>query len=149
MNEEETQKWAMWCHLSALVWIPPALIGITIPFINLVGPFIFWWLKKDDSELVNFEGKESLNFQVSMSLYSIGGLIIFGILGLISLLVVSRLGGLETDQKPELLPGGLERWQKGAMIVFGLIQLVLVIVAAVKARKCEPYRYPLTIRFLK
>lgn len=148
MNEQEAQKWAMWCHLSALAWMPPALFGITIPLINLVGPFVLWWLKKDDNDFVNVEGKESLNFQISMSLYSILGLIIFSLLGLISLLVVARVS-LDTNQKPQLLPGGIELWQRGALILFGILQLILVMIAGVKANKGEFYRYPLTIRFLR
>lgn len=148
MNEQDYQKWAMWCHFSALVWIPPALFGITIPFINLIGPFVLWWVKKDENTLVDVEGKESVNFQLSMSLLSIVGLIIFGILTLISGLVTARVS-LDTEQKPELLPGGIDVWQNGALILFGLFQLVAVIMAGVKAKKGELYRYPITIKILK
>ena len=151
MNDQEAKKWGMFCHLSALVWIPLAFFGLAAPFINLIGPVIIWWLKKDESAFVEAQGKESMNFQISMSLYSIVGFLVFFVLGLISLLVVGRLGGvdLESNQKPELLPGGLELWQNGALILFGIFQLALAIVAAVKANKGEFYRYPLAIRFVK
>ena len=148
MNEQDYQKWAMFCHLSSLVWIPPALFRVTIPFLNLVGPLVMWWVKKDENTLVDVEGKESLNFQLSMSLYSLIGLIIFGILALINGLVTARVN-LDSDQKSELLPGGIQLWQDTALIVFGIFQLVVVIVAGLKANKGEFYRYPLAIRFLK
>lgn len=147
MNERDYQKWAMLCHLSSLVWIPPAIFGLTIPFINLIGPLVMWWVKKDENTLVDVEGKESLNFQLSVSLYSLVGLIGFGILALISGLVTARVN-LDTNQKP-LLPGGIELWQKVALALFGIFQLAVVSMAAVKANKGEFYRYPLSIRFLK
>lgn len=151
MNDQEAKKWGMLCHLSSLIWIPLAFFGFAPPFLNLLGPVIIWWLKKDESAFVEAEGKESINFQLSMSLYSIVGFLIFFILGLISLLVVGRLGGVdpESNQRPQLLPGGLELWQNGALILFGIFQMAVAIVAAVKANKGELYRYPLTIRFVQ
>lgn len=151
MNDQEAKKWGMFCHLSALIWIPLIFFGFAPPFLNLVGPVIIWWLKKDESVFVEAEGKEAINFQISMSLYSIVGFLIFFILGLISLLVVGRLGGVdpESNQRSQLLPGGIELWQNGALILFGIFQMALAIAAAVKANKGEFYRYPLTIRFVK
>lgn len=151
MNDQEAKKWGMLCHLSSLVWMPLAFFGLAAPFLNLIGPVIILWLKKDESAFVEAQGKESINFQLSMSLYSIVGFLVFFILGLISLLVVGRLGGVdpEINQRSQLLPGGIELWQNGALILFGIFQLVAAIVAAVKANKGELYRYPLTIRFVQ
>jgi len=55
----------MLCHLTALLGI------IGIPFGNIVGPLIIWLLKKNVYPFVNEQGKESLNFQISMTIYAL------------------------------------------------------------------------------
>lgn len=102
------------CHFLALV----GYIGI--PFGNILGPLILWVIKKDELPSVNEHGKESINFQISMTIYAIvAGLTIFVFIGFL------------------LLPAVL------------VINLVLVIIAGVKAANGEFYRYPLSIRFIK
>jgi len=104
---------AMLCHLSALA-------GMLVPFGNILGPLIVWLVKRDESPLVDREGKESLNFQISMSIYMV-----------ISALLILLLVGIPM------------------LVVFGLLDLILTVVAAVKTSNGEAYRYPLTIRFLR
>lgn len=109
----EERTWAMACHLGALA-------GITgIPFAHIFGPLVFWLIKKDDFALVNDQGKESLNFQLSMTLY-----------GLIAFLLCFVLIGIP------LLIG---------LLAFDFI---MVIIACVKAAEGVAYRYPMTIRFI-
>ncbi|MBU1120234.1 DUF4870 domain-containing protein, partial [Patescibacteria group bacterium] len=55
----------MFCHLSSFV----AFIGI--PFGNVLGPLIIWLVKKNEMPLVEVNGKEALNFQISMSIYTL------------------------------------------------------------------------------
>ncbi|MCB1569390.1 MAG: DUF4870 domain-containing protein, partial [Xanthomonadales bacterium] len=43
----------MFAHLSALV-------GIIIPFGNIIGPLIIWQIKKDQFPSVDDQGKEAL-----------------------------------------------------------------------------------------
>jgi uncharacterized Tic20 family protein len=69
---------------------------------------------------VDAHGKESLNFQISMTIWTI-------LAGLSMLAVIGFL----------LLP------------VAVVTNVVLVIIASIKASNGELYRYPLTIRFLK
>lgn len=102
------------CHILALA----LLTGI--PFANVLAPLIFWLLKRDEHPSVNEYGKESLNFQISMSLWTIlAGLSMFVIIGFL------------------LLP------------ILIIMNVVLVIIASMKASNGELYRYPLTIRFFK
>ena len=54
----------MWCHLSSLV-------GLILPGANILAPLFCWLSKKDSSRFVNLHGKESLNFQINMFLYSL------------------------------------------------------------------------------
>jgi len=110
-NREE-RMWAMFCHLSGLA-------GFIFPFGNIIAPLVIWLVKKEESELVNDQGKEALNFQISMTIYIIASIIlIFLVIGI------------------------------PLLIILGIFSLIVVIIAAIKANEGEKYRYPLTIRFL-
>jgi uncharacterized Tic20 family protein len=104
-----------------------ALAGLIIPFGNVIGPLVVWLVKKDEMPIVNEYGKESLNFQISMTLYMVGAGIVATILTFIAIGVL-------------LFP---------LIGLVGLADLVLVIIAGVQANKGIAYHYPATIRFIK
>lgn len=110
---KEQRNWALGAHLAALA-------GLLIPFGNLLGPLLIWVIKKDEMPFVADQGKEALNFQITMT---------------IAFLVSSAL--------TVILIGFL------LLAVVGLFDLVMVVVAAVKANEGSPYRYPLTLRLIK
>ncbi|HKJ33078.1 MAG TPA: DUF4870 domain-containing protein, partial [Balneolales bacterium] len=56
------RQWAMLCHLGTLT-------GFVIPFGNIIVPAVIWKMKKDVSPLIDEQGKESLNFQISLLIY--------------------------------------------------------------------------------
>jgi uncharacterized Tic20 family protein len=116
MDEKDARTWAMLCHLGALVlyviWLFP--IG------HIIAPLIIWLIKKDESPFVDDQGKESLNFQISMAIYFIIGAILIPVFIGIPIL-----------------------------IALGLFHIIIVVVAAVKSNSGEKYRYPLCIRFIK
>ena len=112
INDEERQ-WAMFAHLSSLA-------GYLIPMGNIVGPLVIWSMKKGEMPLVDKHGKESLNFQISISLF----MIVAAILSVI-LIGIPILIGL------------------------AITQLVAAIVASVKVSNGKDYTYPLTIQFIK
>ena len=110
---KEAQTWGMLAHLSALG-------GYVIPFGNLVGPLLVWQLKKEVHPFVEQQGKEALNFQISMLIYAIvAAILIFVLVGLFLLVVLAAAN------------------------------LILIILATVKANKGEPYRYPMTFRIIR
>ena len=117
MNQQDDKKdrtWAMFCHLTALS------VFIGIPFGNIIGPLVIWLIKRDEFAIVDEHGKESLNFQISLTIYAIISFFLcFALIGFL------------------LLP---------AVLIFGL---VVVILATLAANKGEFYRYPLTIRLIK
>lgn len=78
-----------------------------------------WWMKKDESDFIAEQAKEAMNFQISMTLYF-----------LVSILLIFVVIGI-----PVLIG-----------VVF--FDIVMTIVAAVKANEGEVYRYPFTIRLL-
>jgi uncharacterized Tic20 family protein len=95
---KEAKQWAMFCHLAALV----AYIGI--PFGHVLGPLIIWLIKKDDYEYVRSQGREALNFQISMTIYCAVG----------ALLICIGIGVF-------------------VLIGLGLVDLVFIIIAAIAA----------------
>ena len=64
-TNRDARLYGMLCHLLALC-------GMFFPFGNILGPLVVWLVKKDDYQFVDIQGKESLNFQISMVLYSLG-----------------------------------------------------------------------------
>ena len=111
--DQDSRTWGMICHLAALA-------GYVIPFGNVIGPLVAWQIKKDGSAFVDYHGKESLNFQITVTLAIMASIPL--VLVLIGILM---------------------------LIVIPIAALVLVIVASVKAGNGEIYRYPLTIRLIK
>ncbi len=112
MEKKQENNWGMFCHLAALA-------GFVVPFGNIIGPLVIWLIKKDESEFVNDQGKESLNFQISITIYAIvAALLMLVIIGIFLLVAV------------------------------GILSMVFIILAAIKANNGEKYRYPLTIRFI-
>jgi uncharacterized Tic20 family protein len=149
-RNQNANTWAMFCHLSSFLWFLLVIVGLPIPLLaNIVGPLVIWLLKKDESEFVDRHGRESLNFQISMTLYGIA-LITAAIVTFLLYLIIA--GGLANTD------GGAFAWIAGALggigwlilvTAFSLVQLILVIVATVQASQGKFYRYPLTLRFIR
>lgn len=113
IDDKDERMWGMLCHLTALA-------GFIIPFGNIIGPLIIYSMKKDEYAFVADQGKESLNFQISVLIYLAVSLVsIVLIIGIMFLMVIP------------------------------LMALILTVLASVRANDGEYYRYPLCIRFIK
>ncbi|MFN6531293.1 DUF4870 domain-containing protein [Nostoc sp. ChiSLP03a] len=155
MKEKPKQQiriWAMLCHLSALLgWILLGfLVFIGIPLylpLNILPPFIIWHLKKSQYPWIDLQGKESLNFQISLTFYTFIAIAISLILVITSLsLAVTTNGSI--NQIKNTLDNLLIILM--LLILFKLLlQSFVVTFAAVKAYNGEHYRYPFTIRVLR
>jgi uncharacterized protein len=109
----EEKTFGMLAHLTALA-------GFIIPFGFVLGPLVIWLMKKDQSEWVDKQGKEALNFNISIAIYGI-------VAGILTLIVIGLF----------------------LAIAVGVFWLVMVIMATVKVNNLEDFQYPLTIRFMK
>ncbi len=110
----DARKWAMLCHIVALV----GLLGNGIGFV--LGPLLIWMIKKEDHPFVDEQGKEAVNFQITMMLLAIVcGLLAFFVIGLLLLPIVL------------------------------IVAVVFSVVGAVKANEGEHYRYPFALRLIK
>jgi uncharacterized Tic20 family protein len=110
---ETERTWAMLCHLSAFA-------GFFFPFGGFIGPLICWLSKKDESEWVNINGRNSLNFQLTMLLYIVLAIpLCFIIIGI------------------------------PIIVMLGTLKVICIIIASVKAAKGELFKYPLVIPFIQ
>ncbi len=97
-----------------------SLAGYFVPFGGLIAPLSLWLIAKERYPFADVQGAEAVNFRLSMYIYYAMSVI------LMFLLIGFVLIGLLT-----------------------LLDLLFTIIAAVKTSNGEPYRYPLSIRFVK
>jgi len=107
MNRD-ARMWAMLAHLTGLV--------------SFIGPLVVWLIKKEEFPFVDEQGKEALNFQITMLIYGI-------VAGMTTIICIGFI----------LAPA------------VGIVDLVFLIIAAIKANDGHHYRYPryLIIRLVK
>ena len=104
----------------ALICHLSALSGYVIPFGNLIAPIVIWSMKKEEMPMVDAHGKEVINFQISMTIWMI-----------ISAILIILVIGIPL------------------LIILALLQLIFVIIGAIKADSGQLYKYPMTIQFIK
>ncbi|MEG5265066.1 DUF4870 domain-containing protein [Pseudomonas sp. JDS28PS106] len=110
---QSARQWAMFCHLSAF-------LGVVFPFGNLLGPLILWQLKRESDPFIDAQGKEALNFQITVAIAAV-----------ISFFLMVVVIGFPL------------------LLLVGIGALVLTIIAGIKANEGRDYRYPFTWRVLK
>ncbi len=104
---KDARMWAMLCHLLGL-------------FTCFIGPLIIWLIKKDEDPFIDDQGKEALNFQITVALAGI-------VSAVLTVVCVGFFLG----------------------IAVSIADIVFCIVASVKANSGQAYRYPVSIRFIK
>lgn len=104
---KDAKMWGMLCHLLGL-------------FTSFVGPLIIWLLKKEEDAFIDDQGKEALNFQITVLIASI-------VSGLLTMVCIGVF----------------------LAMAVGIVDLIFCIIATVKANSGEKYRYPVSIRIIK
>jgi hypothetical protein len=150
--KQQMRIWAVLCHFSALLgWILlVCLVFIGIPLflpLNLLAPLMIWHFKKSQYPWIDLQGKESLNFQFSLTLYTLIAIAISLILLLTSFVLVMTNNGSANEIKNTL--DGLLIVLISLIVFKFVLQSFVVTFASVKAYKGEYYRYPFTIRVLR
>jgi uncharacterized Tic20 family protein len=120
----EERQWAMFAHLSAILGaiVTGHIFGIGC----FVGPLIIWLMKRDTMPFVADQGKQALNFNISLA-----------IVGLALFVLILMTFGL----------GILIAFPVGAVVAVGW--LVFTIIAAIKASEGVAYRYPISLHLVK
>lgn len=151
MLTNSEKNWAALTHLSALS-------QYCFPLGNFVLPIIIWSSKKDQSDFVDANGKQSLNFQLTVLLYS---LILGAIIVPVFLIVfLQHLPLSELIQYRNFRIEHINFGESTGLISTGfiaifflvclkIVEFFLIIQASVKTANGESYSYPLTIKFMK
>lgn len=151
MNTTSENNLATFTHLSSLS-------QYFIPFGNYIFPLLIWNSKKEDSEFIDFNGKQVLNFQLSILVYT---LIIAMIATPIIIIKVFNTIPLETiSYNKEFIFNHLNLEKFSGTLLFAIIAILiliglkvadffLIIYASLKTSNGEKYQYPLTIPFIK
>ena len=109
LTDSDARLWAMLAHLGGMA-------------ISFLAPLVVWLIYRERSELVDDQGKEALNFQLTVLIALVAAGVVAGItLGLLS-----------------FLPG-----------VVWVANVIFCIIGGVAANRGEHYRYPLTLRLVK
>ena len=151
MQTNTEKNWATLTHLGAFG-------QYLFPLGNFVIPIIIWSSKKNESAFVDYNGKQCINFQLSVFLYSL----ILGAI-IVPTFVITFLSHVtfnELFHDTDFILRDLNFSENiglittGAIAVFFLVclkivEFFLIIQAAVKTANGERYHYPLTIKFIK
>ncbi|TXK17165.1 DUF4870 domain-containing protein [Homoserinibacter sp. GY 40078] len=116
LTEAEDKQWASFAHLGGILSFLPALI--------------IWLIFKDRGPKTNVEGKEALNFQITLVIAQVANFI----LGLILSIVTFGLWGII---------------QTLIWLALWAVGIIFSIVAFTKVNAGGSYRYPFAIRLIK
>lgn len=111
--KKEARMWAMIIHLSGFA------IYSAIPFLNIILPLVIWQLKKDDDPFIDNQGREAVNYQICLFIYT-----------LICIALAFFCIGIFL------------------LFILGIANIILMVIAAIKANDGVRYEYPLIIRIL-
>lgn len=112
INQEQRQM-AMFTHLAALA-------GFVIPFGNIIGPLVMWLIKRDTMPFVDDQGKEALNFNITVAIAAI-------VCAILMLVIIGYF----------------------LMTALAIVWFIFVIVATIKAGEGTAYRYPMALRVIR
>jgi uncharacterized Tic20 family protein len=109
---KDARMFAMLAHLLAI-------------FTCFVGPLVIWLIKKDEHPFVEEQGKEALNFQITIAIVWVASWVVPVILTFLACVVPFLVAAI---------------W---------IVNLIFCIMACVAANKGEHYRYPVSLRLIK
>lgn len=89
-------------------------------FFPVIAPLVIWLIKKDESDFIDYHGREYFNFLISYTIY-------FFVSGILTIILIGFV----------------------ALAILGLMLFVFTIVAAIKAYEGNQYRFPLIFRLIK
>lgn len=112
-RSKDERTWGMLCHILSLA-------GLVIPLGSVIGPLVMWLIKKEESHFVDTQGKESLNFQLTI---------------LVAVLMCIPLAFIIIG-----IP---------IAILLSILSIVFPIMGGIKANEGKNYKYPYSIKFIR
>ena len=119
-TDRDARTWAMLCHLLGACTTIGIFTGVGA-FVGVIGMLVIWLIKKEESDFVDDQGREALNFQITV-LIALVICVMF-----VWLACIGALFGI-------------------AVLVFNAI---FCIMGMVKANDGKRYRYPFSLRLVK
>lgn len=135
-----------------------------IPFGQFILPLILWTANKKQHAFVDYNGKQALNFQISITLYSL-------VIGMISIpffigflpdifdhggfnpFPFNHLNDLNISIDSNDFWLGRFWWPVGITgvlhVALFLVNVVYTILATIRTNEGETFKYPFTIKFIK
>lgn len=128
-----------------------------IPFGNYIIPIVIWSSKKGESEFIDYNGKQVLNFQLSIFIYSV---VLCFIAMPIFIFTIFQNVPIDAFHDHNFVFNHFRMTHFNCVALIGIAavfqfvilkvtEFVLIILAAVKASNGEEYKYPLSIPFFK
>lgn len=138
---KDDRTWGALVHLGGLIG------QVLIPGVgNILGALIIWLMKRNESAFIEQEGKEAMNFQITISIIQMIITVINGFQW--GIWTFGRvLNGENIFNQPH--------WGYRFFSLVGILQLlwlanvIFSIIAAVTANKGTHYRYPVSLRLIK
>lgn len=145
---EKENKLAQLTHLSSLS-------GFLFPFASIIAPLVVW-LSNKESKFVDQHGKAVVNFQLSLYMYYLIGVVLFIIYFLFNIMN-GQIQEINLDNIqvysdiPDYFFSSLLVLSILAIFYLALqvINIVTTIVGSQKAVRGEFYKYPISIRFIR
>lgn len=115
LSQAEDRQWGSFAHLGGIIGILPALI--------------IWLIFRDRGAFTNTEGKEALNFQITIIIATVALWIVFGIVS-------------------------VALWFLSFLLVFlpylpWVASLIFSILGFLQAKEGRNYRYPISLRLIR
>jgi uncharacterized protein len=136
MEQKEEKTWGALVHLGGLIGM--AILSYVG---NIIGALVMWLIKRNESSFIDNQGKEALNFQITLSLINVA-------IGL----VVSIRHGVWAFRRLWRDDWDFDLFSMSFVSLYGivwLLNIIFSIIGAVKASNGVPYRYPISWRIVK
>jgi uncharacterized Tic20 family protein len=118
----DQQMWRVLAHASAFIQ------ALGVP--SLVGPLVVWLMKRDDP-VVEPHARAALNFQLSLLLYTVAGIVL-------AILAALTIVGLVLSAMIVIF-----------LIILVILELVFALLASLAASRGEMYQYPMSLELVK
>ena len=137
MNPKDERTWGTRIHLAGIIGsFVISSVG------NILGALIVWLIKRNESSFLDENGKEALNFQITISIVSVA----------LSILAAIQAGFWSLNSwifsRNYFTFSTFSIFASLASLLW-VVNLVFSIIAAVKASRGESYRYPISLRLVK
>ena len=120
MSENREEYWGMPLNTYCMMIHLSQLTSIIIPGLGFILPIVMWAMNKDKDEEIDKHGKVTINWLISLFIYSV-------VCGILVVIFIGIIG----------------------LIILALLNFIFAIIAAIKANDNQLWVYPLSIKFLK